>query len=140
MGADRRPLGTVCFSPPECFDPIRSGSAWIYGESADMWSLGCMLWESVTGDCLPLGDGPDVIGRVAKAGGLSWDTLMASLLPAFDSKLAMDEEPGVDAHAQAEREAAEAMLRLLQVSKLVDYDVPWRTHDTLDSLSCALYM
>ena len=40
---------------------------------------------------------------------------MSTLLPAFDAKLAVDEEPGVDPHALAEREAAQAMLALLKV-------------------------
>lgn len=39
------------------------------GLAGDVWALGCVLWEAGTGDSLPLGDGPSVVGRVA----LTWD-------------------------------------------------------------------
>jgi serine/threonine protein kinase len=109
--SDRSPLGTACYSPPEAFEPVRIGSAWGYGAPTDMWSLGCLLWEVVTGDCLPLGSGPEVIGRFAKeASAAAWAAVHASLLQSFRSKLMVTlEQPGDEMEGdcrQAHRDAA----------------------------------
>lgn len=113
---DRPPQGTACFSPPECFSPERVNGLWMYGASADIWSLGCLLWEAVTSDCLPLGAGPDVLGRVAKeAKTEEWEKLCAKLLHTAETKMRKSVSSLAEGKHQAEA-AARVLLPLIETS------------------------
>ena len=63
--APSAPRGTLCYQPPEAFEEgsylRRAGTRW----AADMWSLGCLLWEAATADCLPMGTGDTILGKQA---------------------------------------------------------------------------
>eukprot|EP00040_Diaphanoeca_grandis_P004812 m.30241 g.30241 ORF g.30241 m.30241 type:complete len:325 (-) comp16240_c0_seq1:38-1012(-) len=59
------PKGTICFSAPERFLVDEKGPPPFDYMHTDVWSLACTVWEAATGDCLPLGDGPQVIGKIA---------------------------------------------------------------------------
>ncbi|EDQ91179.1 uncharacterized protein MONBRDRAFT_6196 [Monosiga brevicollis MX1] len=74
------PRGTVCYQPPEAFDfqLFHEGFRW----ACDIWGLGCVLYETVTQNCLPLGQG--FIGQLAaRADEAPWLALRAQLLQHF---------------------------------------------------------
>lgn len=76
--------GTLCYQPPECLHALATTAV---GDAAgtvasaasvppptpphspavDAWGLGCLVWEATTGECLPMGDGPGLLGRLAAA-------------------------------------------------------------------------
>lgn len=70
--APQLPRTTLCYSPPERFattdltlDVPTDGTRYSCGPRYDSWGLGCLLWEALTGECLPMGAGTDILGRVA---------------------------------------------------------------------------
>jgi len=57
------PNGTVCYQPPECHElsQLRPGFRW----AIDVWAFACAVYEACTQACLPLGTGPETLGRQA---------------------------------------------------------------------------
>jgi serine/threonine protein kinase len=77
------PKGTMCYQPPEAFEEgrrlRRAGTRW----AADMWALGCLLWEAATADCLPMGTGDAILGRQALLSEEEWQARLRERMQAF---------------------------------------------------------
>ena len=90
------PHGTLCYSPPERFattdltaDVPTQDARYECGPRYDSWGVGCLLWEMATGQNVPMGSGPDILGRV----GWVRNTPPATRLPAFSHPRALSAPP-----------------------------------------------
>jgi len=71
----------------------------------DVWGLACLVWEAVTGDCLPMGDGAGVLGRVAATP--AWAATKHEYLRLLDAAFArLRVDTGLSGTARAELESA----------------------------------
>eukprot|EP00051_Salpingoeca_urceolata_P003250 m.56356 g.56356 ORF g.56356 m.56356 type:complete len:520 (-) comp12604_c0_seq1:46-1605(-) len=100
--------GTLSYAAPECFDEgqhLRQGHDGITA-AVDAWSLGCLLFELVTTECLPLGAGPSILGRQAAVlGKAGWGVHRETFLDSFRSSVMTmansDTSAGTDVQEQA---------------------------------------
>lgn len=106
------PKGTMCYQPPEAFEEgrrlRRAGTRW----AADMWALGCLLWEAATADCLPMGTGGAILGRQALLPEEEWQARLRERMQAFAKAVdALPAARGVPSNVAAE--ARRALVGLL---------------------------
>eukprot|EP00041_Stephanoeca_diplocostata_P009667 m.150872 g.150872 ORF g.150872 m.150872 type:complete len:165 (-) comp17836_c0_seq3:123-617(-) len=93
------------------------------GLAGDIWALGCVLWEAGTGDSLPLGDGPRILGRAALMWDLEDDTTLQgrnALLDQLGRTLRTNSEATGESSGAAEANAVSTMLDVLPALWHVD--------------------
>jgi serine/threonine protein kinase len=94
------PQGTVCYQAPECHAPsqLRPGFRW----AIDVWACACAVYEACTQACLPLGTGPDTLGRQALLA--EWPTARMRRLRVLGTALAKaDSQHGEDRDMQVKQ-------------------------------------
>jgi serine/threonine protein kinase len=86
--------GTLCYQAPECHEPGRQRMGFHWAQ--DMWSLGCVMYEAGTQQCLPLGTSEEVLGRQALRPSREWEAVKRQYLVRFGTALLAVEAPDHD--------------------------------------------